>query len=396
MPSAHAQATQAAVREPQVRPTAGATRCARMLVMLALVFVAAVALIAPARAQIVASNELPVPLPSTDWTFCSLEFERCNFAGTREVRYGKDSTWTEPRQFADGVDCNNGVFGDPLFGVRKQCDTRPVGSTPPPPSDADGDGVQPLPSQPAAPGGAMFPPLPAGANLIRRDDFEDGTVGQSYESQQCHANNNRIANDPHGGGFGKVWESWWDPGDPSLLGHGTRCERSFYPRLDGAGTFLYRDVFSIPADSWVPDAAFTNTGYSQRIQFHGHEPSTSPPLDLMVRRDAVDQSRFQMRFMAGANYKFWTPWFGSFAKDAWHSVEVRVRWSRGSDGWTEFFVDGQPVTTMDGTTREQGVTLMLITGQGAPAKVYKKYGIDGTRHPAYVHHYHALSESYTL
>jgi hypothetical protein len=69
---------------------------------------------------------------SGDWVFCANEHERCNFTGTREVRYGANGTFTAPRQFTDGVNCNNTVFGDPVFGVTKHCETGAV--QPPPPS----------------------------------------------------------------------------------------------------------------------------------------------------------------------------------------------------------------------------------------------------------------------
>lgn len=74
---------------------------------------------------------LPVPAPTpapayNDWAFCANEYQRCNFSDTREVRYGKGSTWTAPRQFTGGVDCSNAVFGDPLYGTVKECQTRAV------------------------------------------------------------------------------------------------------------------------------------------------------------------------------------------------------------------------------------------------------------------------------
>jgi chitodextrinase len=63
---------------------------------------------------------------STGWTRCAGENERCSFSGTREVRYGANGTYTTPRSFTDGVSCSNSVFGDPLKSVLKHCDTRPA------------------------------------------------------------------------------------------------------------------------------------------------------------------------------------------------------------------------------------------------------------------------------
>jgi hypothetical protein len=57
----------------------------------------------------------------TEWTFCANEGARCEFTGTQQVRYGANGQFTLPRTFTDGVDCSNAVFGDPVFGVVKQC-----------------------------------------------------------------------------------------------------------------------------------------------------------------------------------------------------------------------------------------------------------------------------------
>jgi chitodextrinase len=74
----------------------------------------------------------PSPIP-TEWTLCAQEGARCRFTGTAEVRYGAGTAFTTPKQFADGVDCTNAVFGDPIFGTAKHCDYRAV--PPPAPSD---------------------------------------------------------------------------------------------------------------------------------------------------------------------------------------------------------------------------------------------------------------------
>jgi hypothetical protein len=71
------------------------------------------------------NTELGNP-PTDRWIFCANEHEFCAFSGSREVRYGANGTFTEPRTFTDGVQCDNSVFGDPVYGVVKHCDTRPV------------------------------------------------------------------------------------------------------------------------------------------------------------------------------------------------------------------------------------------------------------------------------
>jgi hypothetical protein len=43
-----------------------------------------------------------------------------------EVSYGANGTFTSPRTFTGGVDCNNTTFGDPLQGTVKWCEMRAV------------------------------------------------------------------------------------------------------------------------------------------------------------------------------------------------------------------------------------------------------------------------------
>jgi len=51
---------------------------------------------------------------------CASENGRCNFSGTRDVYYGANGRYAV-RSFSNGVDCTNGVFGDPVRGVVKAC-----------------------------------------------------------------------------------------------------------------------------------------------------------------------------------------------------------------------------------------------------------------------------------
>ena len=60
---------------------------------------------------------------SSDWTFCAWEGEVCAFQGAGEVRYGANGFYTY-RTLTDGAACTNSVFGDPAYGVAKRCDIR--------------------------------------------------------------------------------------------------------------------------------------------------------------------------------------------------------------------------------------------------------------------------------
>jgi hypothetical protein len=68
-------------------------------------------------------TELKVNLPAeSEWSHCATEGGRCEFTGTRQVRYGGNGKFTLPRTFTGGVACNNATFGiDPAPNVVKQC-----------------------------------------------------------------------------------------------------------------------------------------------------------------------------------------------------------------------------------------------------------------------------------
>ncbi|MES2743273.1 MAG: beta-1,3-glucanase family protein [Pseudomonadota bacterium] len=76
---------------------------------------------------------------ATTWTFCADENGRCNFSGTKVVLYGTNGKYVT-RTASNGVDCNNGVFGDPVPAF-KACfipgepinDVSTPGNPPPPP-----------------------------------------------------------------------------------------------------------------------------------------------------------------------------------------------------------------------------------------------------------------------
>lgn len=61
--------------------------------------------------------------PAATWTYCATEGSTCSFTGTKEVRYGANNQY-HYRSATNQIGCNNSVFGDPIYGVRKQCHYR--------------------------------------------------------------------------------------------------------------------------------------------------------------------------------------------------------------------------------------------------------------------------------
>ena len=63
----------------------------------------------------------PAPAPAIEtWTACGTENSTCSFTGTRQVRYGANNVYAI-KTASGAIACNNGTFGDPLFGVFKSC-----------------------------------------------------------------------------------------------------------------------------------------------------------------------------------------------------------------------------------------------------------------------------------
>ncbi len=69
--------------------------------------------------------------PPAGYTYCARENERCNFRGTGDVTYGANGKYAYRNGLRDGVDCNNGVFGDPIYGTVKSCYVRVQYAEPP-------------------------------------------------------------------------------------------------------------------------------------------------------------------------------------------------------------------------------------------------------------------------
>ena len=85
---------------------------------------------------------------SIGWEFCAFEWGEengtsgeagyCSFNGTLMVKYGKDESVTY-QNHTDGVECSNGIFGNPLPGISKECHYQIIVDTSPTIFDTDGD-----------------------------------------------------------------------------------------------------------------------------------------------------------------------------------------------------------------------------------------------------------------
>ena len=56
----------------------------------------------------------------TLYSYCSEEWQTCNFSGTREVQFGIYDSFNYGMA-TNGTACSNGIFGDPYVGATKSC-----------------------------------------------------------------------------------------------------------------------------------------------------------------------------------------------------------------------------------------------------------------------------------
>jgi G8 domain len=59
------------------------------------------------------------------WSTCAAEGQFCEFSGSQRVRYGMGDIWVE-KVMNGTTRCDNQVFGDPVPGVKKLCQTQPI------------------------------------------------------------------------------------------------------------------------------------------------------------------------------------------------------------------------------------------------------------------------------
>ena len=67
------------------------------------------------------------------FTNCATEGAICTFSGTKQVRYGANGIYSY-KSLTGPVRCDNGVFGDPIYGVVKSCSYSSTTSSTPTPS----------------------------------------------------------------------------------------------------------------------------------------------------------------------------------------------------------------------------------------------------------------------
>lgn len=78
----------------------------------------------PSPSPTATATASPSPTPTStgsNWVKCAAENGTCTFSGTYTIRYGAGSSWTT-KVATNSIACNNSTFGDPDYGVAKECD----------------------------------------------------------------------------------------------------------------------------------------------------------------------------------------------------------------------------------------------------------------------------------
>lgn len=129
----------------------------------------------------VRAAEQPAPAPKT-WRMCSGENGTCYVVGTANVRYGFGTTWTAPRSVTGSIVCSNAVFGDPLPGAGKECDTDgQVGTAPAPTPVPPPPAPDPVPLPTTAAGWVPAPLAVGGYAISKGWVFRLTAVGRSTD-----------------------------------------------------------------------------------------------------------------------------------------------------------------------------------------------------------------------
>lgn len=61
------------------------------------------------------------PAGPAGYSFCSAEGQICLLSGTQDIAYGANGTFNYLYNQSGSISCNNGTFGDPIYGVAKSC-----------------------------------------------------------------------------------------------------------------------------------------------------------------------------------------------------------------------------------------------------------------------------------
>ena len=293
-----------------------------------------------------------VPPPTSGWTLCAMEGLQCSFTGTKEVHYGANGTFTVPRAFSAAVACTNSVFGDPVPGVAKRCEYRDVSSgstsTPPPP---------PPP-----------PPSSGGTSLDDFTDFQNNAFGEIF------INRWRIPPGKNWTALSYTGETWpsgggvWQTSTP----HGPGFRFVATDEMLNAPDRKAAQIADI--DHFVDQQGYlgTVTELSGKLMLpaSGNQAGFAPNSDWNALWEFGPGLTSNNQFGIDGNVnKFYVRSYApgqpdnrrkavapnTIQLDRWYDWRWQIKWSSGSDGFVNFWIDGVQLAQWTGPTVPSGV-----------------------------------------
>ena len=308
------------------------------------------------------------PTPTTGWAFCANENQQCTFAGTKEVQYGANGTFTTPRTFSSPVLCANSVFGDPLNGVVKRCEFRDVSSTGSP-APAPAPAPTPTPTS-----GQALSDFSAFKNNVFTQTFQNrwkappstvwttlGQTGQPWDDGSGVFESST----PYGPGFRIVQNESVPRGSGALVGmadidHFVDQQNYLGTVTDLSGKVMFPrsgNPNGFPAfGDWNILWEFTQSTVVHNVI--GVDATAPGGPTLYVR--AFDPANAGNR--DGRKARMSSP----IQYDRWYDWHWQIKWSTGSDGYVNFWVDGQQIAAFRGPS--------VMTSGGPPYLEWGWYG----------------------
>jgi hypothetical protein len=235
--------------------------------------------------------------------------------------------------------------------------------------------------------------IPPGPGLLWHGDADsdmdrgDQTDCMDKETPGLPSTRLSIVNDPTGAGHGKVYQSFLTATD--IAGGDNRAEwNEAFVDCDG-DTEINLWGENGPGTTQVyigwrsyldGDPGFTGaTNGGNYLQWKGNSSCGGPAVGM-----TINNNRLSLRTIDGDPPGTEGLWIDTVPLtdrlDEWTDFVMAVNFSKGSDGWIELWVNGQPQTMSDGTTRHEGPTVCPNDSY-----VYPKWGVYGFDDGAPIH-----------
>jgi Polysaccharide lyase len=288
----------------------------------------------------------PPPPPPSEWVKVANEHESFTLSANREVRYGRNATWTSKVLGPGTYSCSNAFFGDPLVGLAKICEARPTT-------------LQPL----------ALPPPPLPSSLFFNGDFNTGDLSQWNDFHDAHLSRTppgiQVVSSPSvSGAAAKVNviqapdTSQW--GDATYLWEGSGSNAYSLPYLQNGRTTWFRFQVAFPdgtnpafpgkftpasgaislIEEWHTNPGIVPNAYSSFIGLdHSGGPGGRPSLIFQTRGGAGEGEMHRYYQTDGAQQTAANR--QALKYNHWYDIVTRITFGpTAQTGSIEWYVDG--------------------------------------------------------